>query len=176
VLADTRRLGEIVDDLLAAADPGSKASFDDVDLAVLVQEVVASAAAHAQERGLRLTVDGVGRAVVRGSEASLRRAVLALVDNAFDHATSTVEVEVVGDRAHCRVVVSDDGPGIDDEMRPRLFQRFASAREPGSDRRHYGLGLALVADVAAAHGGSVHAGARQEGRPGAVLTLSLPSA
>jgi two-component system, OmpR family, sensor kinase len=175
VLADTRRLGEIVDDLLAAAEPGTRTSFDEVDLAVLVEEVVASAAAHARQRDTRLTVDGPSHAIVRGSEASLRRAVLALVDNALDHAASAVDVELVVDGRHCRILVSDDGPGIDDELLPRLFQRFASAREPGSGRRHYGLGLALVADVAAAHGGSVTAGGREEGRPGAVLTLTLPS-
>lgn len=175
VLSDTRRLADILEDLLAAADTRSSVAHDEVDLAVVVAEAVASAGATAQERGKQLTVTGTPTATVRGSESSLRRAVLALVDNALDHATSTVEVDVSTGRGHCRVAVSDDGPGIDEDVLPRVFERFASAREPGSERRHYGLGLALVADVAAAHGGKVEAGRRTGGR-GAVLTLTLPLA
>jgi two-component system, OmpR family, sensor kinase len=122
-----------------------------------------------------LAVTGDSRAVVRGSKSSLRRAVLALVDNAIDHAAAVVSVDVRADRGTCRIAVSDDGPGIDENVLPRMFERFASAREPSSSRRHYGLGLALVADVAAAHGGKVTAGRRADG-PGAVLTLTLPLA
>jgi signal transduction histidine kinase len=56
-----------------------------------------------------------------------------------------------------------------------MFQRFASTRDGTSGRRHYGLGLALVADVASAHGGKVEAGRPATGT-GAVLTLSIPLA
>jgi signal transduction histidine kinase len=176
VLSDTRRLGDILDDQLAAADTRRTVAHDPVDLAVVVAEAVESADATAQERGKELTVTGAASAVVRGSESSLRRAVIALVDNALDHATSTVEVDVSTHRGSCRVKVVDDGPGIDEEVLPQVFERFASAREPSSSRRHYGLGLALVADVASAHGGKVEAGRRPDGRGGAVLTLTLPLA
>jgi signal transduction histidine kinase len=175
VLSDTRRLGDILEDLLAAADTRSSVSHEEVDLGVVVAEAVASAMATAQERGKTLTVTGEASAVVLGSESSLRRAVLALVDNALDHATSAVEVDVGKSRSTCHVDVSDDGPGIDAEVLPRVFERFASARQPDAERRHYGLGLALVADVASAHGGKVAAG-RRTGGPGAVLTLTLPLA
>ena len=173
VLSDTRRLGDILEDLLAAADTRSSVAHDEVDVAVIVAEAVASAAATAQERGKTLTVAGEASARVLGSESSLRRAVLALVDNALDHATSAVEVEVSNGRGTCVVAVSDDGPGIDADVLPQVFERFASARRPDAERRHYGLGLALVADVAAAHGGKVAAG-RRTGGSGAVLTVTLP--
>jgi signal transduction histidine kinase len=175
VLSDTHRLSEILDDLLAAADTRTSISHDEVDVGVVVAEAVASAAATAQELGKDLSVTGEDQAVVRGSESSLRRAVIALVDNALDHASSAVTVDVRADRGTCAIAVSDDGPGIDAEVLPRMFQRFASAREPATTRRHYGLGLALVADVADAHGGKVSAAPREDG-PGAVLTLSLPLA
>jgi two-component system OmpR family sensor kinase len=175
VLSDTRRLGEILEDLLAAADTRRSVSHDEVDLGVVVAEVVASAAATAHEQGKQLTATGESSVVVRGSESSLRRAVLALVDNALDHAAGTVEVDVRTGHGSCQVTVADDGPGIDEDVLPRIFQRFASARQPEAERRHYGLGLALVADVATAHGGRVEAGRREVG-PGAVLTLTLPLA
>jgi signal transduction histidine kinase len=175
VLSDTRRLADILEDLLAAADTRSSVAHEEVDVGVVVAEAVASAMATAQERGKTLTVTDDTNAVVLGSESSLRRAVLALVDNALDHATSSVEVEVRKGRGTCQVAVADDGPGIDDDVLPRVFERFASARRPDAERRHYGLGLALVADVASAHGGRVAAG-RRTGGPGAVLTVTLPLA
>jgi signal transduction histidine kinase len=175
VLSDTHRLGEILDDLLAAADTRRSVAHDEVDVGVVVAEAVESAVALAQEQGKELTVTGQDEAVVRGSESSLRRAVIALVDNALDHATTAVTVDVRAGRGSCQIAVTDDGPGIDAEVLPRMFQRFASARDSTSARRHYGLGLALVADVAAAHGGKVSAAPRADGH-GAVLTLTLPLA
>jgi len=175
VLADTRRLGEILDDLLAAADTRTSVAHDEVDVALVVAEAVASASAAAGEQGKELAVSGAASAVVRGSESSLRRAVIALVDNALDHAASTVTVDVAVEHRSCRIAVTDDGPGIDPELLPRVFQRFASARDHGSARRHYGLGLALVADVASAHRGKVEAGPGPGGH-GAALTLTLPLA
>ena len=64
------------------------------------------------------------------------------------------------------MLVADDGPGIAADVRPRVFDRFTSARDrrAAGVRRHYGIGLALVADVAAAHGGSVAAANRTDGR------------
>ena len=173
VLSDTRRLGEILDDLLAASDTRTSVPDTAVDVAVLVEEVAASAGATAQQRGLELSVTGTTSAVVRGSESSLRRAILALVDNALDHARTSVVVDVEVDRRTCRVGVTDDGHGIAPEVLPDMFQRFASARAAGGGRRHYGLGLALVSDVATAHGGKVEAASGPDG-VGATLTLTLP--
>ena len=71
---------------------------------------------------------------------------------------------------------NSSGPGIAADVRPRVLERFTSARgaEQSGNRRHYGIGLALVADVAAAHGGTVAAGNRADGVSGAELTLTLP--
>ncbi|MEP7090253.1 MAG: HAMP domain-containing sensor histidine kinase, partial [Nocardioidaceae bacterium] len=180
VVADTTAMAEILEELLVAADPGSSADRVRVDLVALAEGVVAACTARARELSIDLDLDldvtvEARPVIVEGVPSSLRRAVTALVDNALDHAASRVEVvlRVVGRRTHLEV--RDDGPGIPADVLPRLFERFASARQPSSDasRRHYGLGLALVADVAAAHGGEIRAGARA-GASGAVLDLSLP--
>ena len=83
----------------------------------------------------------------------------------------TVSVSTVGRRAV--VEIADDGPGIDAAVLPRVFERFATTgtERPGVTRR-YGIGLALVGDVVARHGGTVDARNRPEG--GAVFTLNLP--
>jgi signal transduction histidine kinase len=115
-----------------------------------------------------------GPAVVRGSPAGLRRAVTALADNAIRHAASEVLVEVTTPGASVVVQVTDDGPGIDAAMLPRVFDRFASTGEGGGvGTRRYGLGLALVSEIVNRHGGSVSASNATAG-PGAVIRLELP--
>ena len=73
-------------------------------------------------------------------------------------------------------MVEDDGPGLPQDGAD-LFERFASRRTSAGaapERRHYGLGLALVAEIAAQHGGDVTATGRADGARGARLTLTLP--
>lgn len=89
------------------------------------------------------------------------------------HARSEVRV-VLGTNARSTVVeVIDDGPGIDPTILPTLFERFSSA-SGSTDRgtRRYGLGLALVNEIAARHGGSVSARSPDTG--GTALRLVLP--
>jgi len=116
-----------------------------------------------------------GSATVVASVAALRRAIVALVDNAMDHAVHRVEVRVDRSGRHVRLSVGDDGPGLSPDLIPHIFERFASSRAPGehgATRRHYGLGLALVSEVAHAHGGRVTAANNTEG-PGAAIALEL---
>ena len=175
VLADTGRLTEILDDLLLAAD-SRVAGRTTLDLAGLTRECVDAAAGTADDRGVQLVLVAPTEVPVAGAATALRRAVTALVDNALEHAATRVEVGVAARSGTAVVTVADDGPGIAEAVRPRIFERFTSDREAGapSSRRHYGIGLALVADVAASHDGSVSAVDRPDGGSGAVLTLTLP--
>jgi two-component system OmpR family sensor kinase len=174
VLADTRALAEIMDDLLLDADGGAADAHADVDLGRVARAVVEAASADAERRGVALRLDLAAAARVHGSEAALRRAVTALVDNALDHARGAVVVQVglVGHRVQVRV--TDDGPGVPPELGDRVFERFASSRPaPEAGRRHYGLGLALVADVAHAHRGEVRVEPGPDG--GSSFVLSVPA-
>ncbi len=175
VLADTRNLTEILDELLIAVDTRESTARELRDLGTLAREVVDSAQAAAHERTLELVVHAEGDTAVVASVPALRRAIVALVDNAMDHATRTVEVRVTRIGREIHLSVEDDGPGITPDLIPRMFERFSSSRPPGehvASRRHYGLGLALVAEVANAHDGRVTAANRTAGH-GAVITLSL---
>ncbi len=178
VLADTQVLTDILDDLLVAADTRASAPREAVHLGDLAEDVATTARASAEHAGVTLVVSADGHPVVHGVPTSLRRAVTALVDNAVEHAGARVEVRVQRHHRHVRLTVVDDGPGISSDVAPRLFERFTSTRveaEGHGGRRHYGIGLALVADVAAAHGGRVEAGNREDGGHGAVLTMTLPA-
>jgi two-component system, OmpR family, sensor kinase len=178
VVADTRTLTEILDELLSAADTRG-AEWTTVDIGTLVEEVAVTAAAAAKESGVAVTVaDLAPAAAVDGTPASLRRALTALLDNAVSRASSAVLISVRTSGRRVEIEVSDDGPGIPKEVVPHVFDRFSSFRTetPAPEgRRHYGLGLALVADVAANHEGRVEVADRADGRSGAVFTLTLPA-
>ena len=175
VLADTKNLTDILDELLLAADTRENAVREVRDLAVLAREVVDSAQAEAHTRGLEIDLHSDGVTTVVASVAALRRALVALVDNALDHADHRVDVHVRRSGRHVILGVADDGPGISPDLIPRMFERFASSRTPTeyvATRRHYGLGLALVSEVVNAHGGKVTAANNTAG-PGAVISLEL---
>ncbi len=177
VVSDTKMLTEILDDLLVAADTRATATKETLDITTLAQDCLAAAAAAAEKAGVTMSFSAEARpALVDGSATSLRRAITALLDNAVDHAASSVQLSVQQSGHHVSVEVSDDGPGIPRDVAPRLFDRFSSSRaeRPAEGRRHYGLGLALVADVAAQNNGRVTARGRRDGTHGAVFTLSLP--
>jgi signal transduction histidine kinase len=135
-------------------------------------------AAHAESVGVTVRCAADGTAEVVGSEAALRRALTSLVDNALahEHAGGTIELRVRRDPRHVSVAVIDDGVGIDAETQSTLFTRFAhgDAHSGPGGREPYGIGLALVREVAHAHGGDISV----ESTPGhgATFTLTLPAA
>jgi signal transduction histidine kinase len=142
-----------------------------------------SMAAYAQSIGVTLnceceSVNGSAGFDVIGSAAALRRALTALVDNALGHGHDggTVELRVGRTGAKVMVAVADDGVGIDPEAVATLFTRFSHGAEHTSreGREPYGIGLALVREIADAHGGDV-AVASTPGA-GATFTLTLPAA
>jgi signal transduction histidine kinase len=183
LVGDAANLTEILEDLLVAADRTAELPGEPVDLAAVARDAVAATEASVSASGIdiRLVVDADDGQAVRipaGSRPALLRAANALIDNAVTHARSEVSVRVSGRSGSVELEVADDGPGIDAKSLPTIFDRFASQRpdhSAGETRRHYGLGLALVSDVAGRHGGSVHVEGRADGRSGAVFTLRLPA-
>ncbi len=173
LVADTRQLAAILDDLLLAADPRTEVPRQPVDLAALLRDAVAAAEPAAAEHGVRLAVTTVP-VTVDGYEAGLRRAVNALLDNGIRHAHTAVRVVLARTGTQARVDVADDGPGIATDVLPTLFTRFnpGPADTSPTERRRYGLGLSLVSEIAARHAGSVNAHNRADG--GTVLSITLP--
>jgi two-component system OmpR family sensor kinase len=174
LVQDASRLAVILDDLLLAADPRGDAPTQLLDLGALVVEAVDAGQAEAGQAGIILDSRLPSRPIhVRGTPGGLHRALTALIDNAVRHAKAHVTVAAAVNGRDAVIDVTDDGPGIDPQVMDRIFDRFASSGERAS-RRRYGLGLALVAEIADRHSGSVIASNHADG--GAILTLRLPLA
>ncbi|GIM94937.1 sensor histidine kinase [Paractinoplanes toevensis] len=177
LVGTTRRLGEIVDELLLsarlAAAPDDGPTREPVDLTALATDAVAREAARATERQVTVNLSTPGGPLpVAGIVSALHRVLAELLSNALTHTPAggqiTVTVRTVRDTAE--VVVADTGDGFDPADADRLFDRFH--RGPAAGDRRFGLGLALLQEVVTGHGGTITA----DGHPGrgASFTVRLP--
>ncbi|MEU0144830.1 HAMP domain-containing sensor histidine kinase [Streptomyces sp. NPDC006288] len=172
-VADTVRLQALAADLLLLArlDAGERPGRTAVDLGALVREEVSRRAAD--RIGPAVSVRDPDALEVTGSRAQLARVVGNLLDNAERHAVRSVAVSVRADRGDVVVEVTDDGAGVPEAERDRIFERFVRLDDARSrDDGGAGLGLAIARDVASRHGGTLTAGAARDG--GARFTLRLP--
>jgi signal transduction histidine kinase len=173
VLAEDLRLQRLTEDLLllTRADEQSLAlRRRPVDLDDLVFE---EAKRLREATGLRVDTSAVSAGRVAGDAAGLRRVLRNLGDNASRHARERLALSVAERDATVVLAVEDDGSGIPEADRERVFERFvrldgARARDDGGN----GLGLAIVAELVAAHGGTVVAAAGPLG--GARVEVTLP--
>jgi signal transduction histidine kinase len=167
---DSRRLGQLIDDLLSLArlDARERPGPEPIDLAGLAATAVeASRAAH-PEASVELRADAP--LVVDGDREALARAIGNLLDNGLA-VSDAVEVEVRSTAEGAAVSVADDGPGVPADQRGKVFEPFF--RLPGSPRGGTGLGLSIVRRTMEAHGGSVTCDLSAAG--GARFTLRLPA-
>jgi signal transduction histidine kinase len=184
-LADTARFAIAgIDDLIrvfdrllqiAEAESGTRRqSFAPVRLGSIIADVVELYDAEAEARGIALLTEADDAAMTLGDRNLLASAVANLIDNALKYAGkgATVRVLTNRDRDSVSVTVEDNGPGIPASERNRVVERFyrvdASRNLPGN-----GLGLSIVASIAALHWGSLEL---RDGVPGLRASIILPQA
>jgi len=153
---------------LAHADEDVPLRRELVDLAELTSDVVRAYTAQAATSGVGLVTEVGAQASINADKDLLREAVANLVDNAVRVSPRGAQVRLRVDRGSVgpQIAVADDGPGIEEERLPRLFERFQRS-DAGS-----GLGLAIARRVVERHGGTI----RVESEPGAgsTFTIELP--
>ena len=150
-----------------------RAGFRDVDLSAAVEAVADAYRPDAEDAGHRLCAEVTPGLAVHGDQELLTQAAANLVENALRHTPAGTRIGIRLSRGHggvVRLVVEDDGPGVDAGDLPRLVHRFyrgeRSRTTPGN-----GLGLSLVAAVAELHGAALHL---EDAAPGLRATLRFP--
>ena len=169
----TERMSRMTKVLLEMSELRSVPCEDDVELGPLSEEVLTDLAPLAENKGIALNC--AGDALVTGSDTLLYRLVFNLVENAirYSRPDSTVNVSICDNDSHVFLRVEDQGPGIPKQYRESVFQPFF--RLDKSRSRAYGgagLGLALVWEIAALHGGTVEVETSSENGTVMLVTLS----
>lgn len=169
VTAEVDHLRKLLDDLLALARVEAGMHHGDAE-PLSVRDLLVHTLADRRYPGELLTVRQ--DVTVRGRKVELERAVANVLHNADRHGGGVVAVTVDRDGTDAVLTVDDAGPGVPPADRDRIFERFATARSGRRSTEGTGIGLALVAETVATHGGRVHCTERPGG--GARFVVRLP--
>jgi two-component system OmpR family sensor kinase len=173
--SESVRMTSLVEDLLTLArlDEGEKLTIAQVDLVALVNEAVADATVRGDGHNFSVESE-VEELMIDADSQALFQVLTNLVQNARVHTPegTRVVVRVMVNDTHATLQVEDDGPGIDRDVLPAIFERFRKhqggrVRKPGST----GLGLSIAQTIVAAHHGTLTV----ESEPGRTLfEIRLP--
>ena len=179
MLRQVERLGALVTQLLdlsrleSGAVPLQRRSFE---LRPLLEDVAGETRLRATDVAVTVRVDPAG-ATADGDPARVHQVLANLLDNAVRHspAGGTVELRATKDRAGVTIEVNDEGPGISEEERTKVFERFYRADSARSSKDGgAGLGLAIARWIVDLHGGDIRVETR---RPhGCRMVVQLPAA
>lgn len=174
LIVQTDRLGAIISDLLVLAARDEEVEFDS-EMIEFDDLVLAETETAVRPSDLNVDVWDMESATVRGNAEHLRRAVRNILENAVRHANSTIKVEMHRRDGSVEVTISDDGAGILEADRERVFERFARLDDARArDQGGTGLGLAIARETLERFGGSVRISESESG--GAMVTIVLPIA
>lgn len=169
VARESERLGRLVDDLLGLARLEAHPNRTQVDLAAVARPLVEDANARVPDA--RIILDADNATTVRGDPDALERILRNLIDNALAAIATTghIEVQLRRVNGYVQAHVTDDGPGVPEEQRQRIFERFVrlDPSKPG-----HGLGLAIARRIAQQHDGDLTC---DNVPAGASFTLRLPA-
>lgn len=162
IRGEARRMSGLVDDLLllAGAETGK---WTVKKAATNVEDVLAAAyerylpLATQKEVSLRLNLPGGSLPLVPADEERLLQVLSVLLSNAISYSPAGSQVTIEGGREKKAVALSvrDNGPGIANEDKANIFDSFYRARQPHSDKSHFGLGLAVAQQLVLLHDGTL---------------------
>ena len=174
--SEARRLERLVQDLLDLARLDSRAfslHLAPTDVARVVADTAEGFRPMIEQAGLVLRVAGPSQPLEATADPDrLAQVVANLVENAYKYAAGDIGISVSGQGDSVVIAVEDDGPGMSQDERDRVFERlYQSARSPARQAGS-GLGLAIVKELTAAMGGTVDAEPSRAGR-GSLLSVTL---
>jgi signal transduction histidine kinase len=179
VTTSARKLVRLVDELLLLAAGRER------ELTVNVEPLALAPAIAAVSAGWRLAAEAAGQTlhvtvpaglVALADAIALERILSNLLSNAikFTPAGGRISVTAAGDADAIAIEVADTGPGIDDDLRARLFGRFEQGQAGLASKRGSGIGLSLVQQLVHAHGGEVGAHRNPAADSGTIFRFTLP--
>ncbi|MGJ4846587.1 sensor histidine kinase [Leifsonia sp. Le1] len=175
---DTRTLIDVVNDLLLAAGPEREAPFDPSPFWEPVEKAVQSLQVLARDNDTALRFEKRDDVSTTVPPTSIQRCAIALIDNALAHSPSgsSATVAVRRDGKDAVLTVTDEGAGITGIEPARIFDRFARSESTstGHTRAGFGIGLALVREIAVRYGGTVTVAST--GSAGTSIEMRVPSA
>ncbi|UIJ47427.1 PAS-domain containing protein [Sphingomonas cannabina] len=175
ILESVERLSALVDDVLDLTQDSRAGERVTVDLELTANAAAETVAASARAKRIGLALDVLGSAgSVTGDPERLRQTIEHLLRHAISctHEGGRVLLHLDGDEVKARIVVSDDGPGMDKTAVARAFDRFARPGITQSGERALGLGLPLAKQFVEAHGGTISLISEQG--EGTLVTVELP--
>ncbi|MFA9564375.1 MAG: ATP-binding protein [Acidimicrobiales bacterium] len=174
--ADLDRFQQLVEDLLEISRFDAGAAHLRLE-PVFLTEVVRAAVGVSSDHPVRIDVDeSVEELVINVDKRRIVQIMANLLGNAEKYGEGASRVHLGRDDDHAFIVVEDDGPGIPDDELDRIFDRFSRGTEGGNRGADtgVGLGLSLVAEHVALHGGAVWAESKPSGEPGGRFVVALP--
>mgnify|MGYP002731984039 FL=1 len=156
------RMSRLIGDMLTLSSSDSKGwalQKQPVELDMLLLEVYEAHYPLAKEQGIELTLSLYEQNVpsMNLDRDGINQVLSILLDNARNHtpAPGKIELELTVHRKNVQIRVSDTGPGVPDNEKRRIFERFYRSEKSRSHRGHFGLGLSIAAEIVKMHNGRI---------------------
>jgi len=173
---EIRRMTRLIDELLLLANvDAQKLSLKtgSVDLDTVLTELYENFEVIARNKNqkLSLSLPDYSLPMISGDKQRLSQAFTAILDNAVAYAPESGHIDVSAKKEKQTLIIeiADDGPGIKDSEKPRVFDRFYMADSSRHDKEHYGLGLSVAKEIIELHNGKITVSDSKKG--GAVFTV-----
>lgn len=181
VQAEGKRMARLVDDMLILANADNQrwsVRPECMEPEMLILKAYETYECVAKKRGFSLTVTLPKEdcPVVLLDSERIMQVLSILLDNAMTYtpAPGKISLSLSCERKGCRITVTDSGPGVPDEEKQAIFERFYRADRARTDRSHFGLGLCIAAEIVKLHRGDIYVEDAPGG--GAVFVVRLPLA
>ena len=169
----TERMTQMTKTLLEMSELRAVPCTDRIEIAPMIEEIFADLAPLAEKNGI--TLESTGDGIITGSDTLVHRMLFNLTENAirYNRPDGTVRITVTEEENRLVIRVADTGCGIPEQYRESIFQPFfrvdkSRSRENGG----VGLGLSLVWEIAALHGGTVRV--EESSEKGTTIAVRLP--
>ena len=177
--SEGKRMSRLIEDMLFLANSDAstwRLSVDDTALDTLLLDVYEKYEAEAakKKRLLSISLPTEEIPLCRCDGQRITQVLCILLDNALSYTPegSRITLSLSASEHRFLLNVSDNGPGIPDENKEKVFERFYRAEDSRTDKEHFGLGLCIAREIIEAHGGRIRV---TDNTPkGAVFTIMLP--